>query len=198
MTFMVLRGPREPRAGLELGWLQGSPLHDAWTLLLLSPKSFKERKGVHHTKEIMSGLPSFSELEKAKKPLKGKCWPQGCNFQIAFGCPAGTGQSLNPCDTKPAAAAMTPLDKSQAGSRSSLTTTLRKIRGRPEKGRKRRKQQVLLLSFLKCVLLGVFRNYPLGLQMLPLFSHATTSSRFHQQGCSELISVGASRILSSL
>ena len=34
-TFMVLRGPREPQAGLELEWLQGSPLHNARPLLLL-------------------------------------------------------------------------------------------------------------------------------------------------------------------
>lgn len=35
-TFMMLCGPRKPCMGQELGWLQGSPLHDAWPLLLLS------------------------------------------------------------------------------------------------------------------------------------------------------------------
>lgn len=46
--------------------------------------------------------------------------------------------------------------------------------------------------------MGVFGNYPLGLQMLPLFCHAEISSRFNLQGCNELIPVGASRVLSSL
>ena len=36
-TFMVLRGPRDLRAGLELGGLQGSPLHDAWPLWRCPP-----------------------------------------------------------------------------------------------------------------------------------------------------------------
>lgn len=88
---------------------------------------------MHHSKEIMSGLPSFAEVEKRKKLQKGKRWLQGCDFQIPFGYPAGTGQSLNPCDTKPAAAAMTPPAKSQAGAQSSITRALRKIRARPEK-----------------------------------------------------------------
>ena len=135
------------------------------------PQSFKERRCVHHTKEIMSGSPSFAELEKARKLQKGKCQPQGCDFQIPFGCPAGTGQSPNLCDTNPAAAAVTSPAKSQAEARSSITRALRRIRARPEKGKKGGSSKFCgLLS--ECALVETFGNYPLGLQMLPQIGRA--------------------------
>ena len=56
---------------------------------------------MHHTGEVMSGSPSFAELEKARKPQQGKRQPRGCDFQIPFGCPAGTGPSPNPPRHRP-------------------------------------------------------------------------------------------------
>lgn len=90
---MVLQELREHKQGWS--WSD----HNTQSLLLLSllfNQNFKEKKWVQHDREIMPEFPSFAELERSRKPQKGKRWPQICNFQIPFECLVGMARTQAP------------------------------------------------------------------------------------------------------